>query len=95
MKKLLLATLVAGLMSTSLMAVDGTVSFIKVDNVGVTTVAIEEATGTVTILPVLGGVEAIKTMVALALTAKSLNAPVTLNSGLYDGTLAWKTFKMK
>ncbi len=84
MKKLLLATLVAGLMSTSALALDGTITKISITSSGVTKIIITTSTGSST-KKTIGDIssDAGKAMLAIALTAKSAGDPV---EAYHDGT---------
>ncbi len=83
MKKLLLAVAVAGLVSVSAMATEGTISRVIVSSNGEVKVVLEKTDGG-SITKLIGGtVDAEKAMLALALTAKSTGDTV---DGYNDGT---------
>ncbi len=93
MKKLLLATLVAGLVSVSAMADTGTVNQIRIKDTGVVMVKLLLEDGT-TLRPkdLVGTPEAIKMMLAAVMTAKaSGDMTVTAFGGTVDGLTGWKT----
>lgn len=80
MKKILLSILTVGLISTTLMADDGKIQSIKAKSDG--SVTVDLLVGEIVKSKLLiGSPEAIKTMTAMALTAKSSNADVTMFKG--------------
>ncbi len=93
MKKLLLATLVAGLMSVNAMAVDGTVGDVIVKADGTIKMYLVKADGTGKINKTIVGVDADakKAMLATALTAKSGGSNI---AAYHDGT-SWTTITAK
>lgn len=91
MKKLLLSIVAVGLMSTSLMAIEGKVNYIKVKNDGSITVEILKADTTVKENLLVGTADAVKAMLAMALTAKTTDSTVTVYSGTVDEGTGWKT----
>lgn len=96
MKKMFLATLVVGLMSTSVMALDGTIGLIKAQANGAVVVGIiktDLSPGPVGSL--VGTDDAKKAMLAIALTAKSSTANVAMTWGNVDGVDGWKIITLK
>ena len=84
MNKMLLATLVAGLMSVSAMAVEGTIGKVTVKSDGTIKIVLAKTAGG-NIAKVLGGTaDSDKAMLAVALTAKSSGATVDAYN---DGTI--------
>ncbi len=95
MKKMLLAALAVGLMSTSAMAADGKITQIKVQGDNTITIYLTDDTNTLRVQKLVGTPEGIKAMFATALTAKSTNADVGLGVGTGDNGSGWVTIFLK
>ena len=91
MKKVLIAVVTAGLMATSAMALDGSVTEVRIDADGDIYVKVDTYNK-----PLVGTPEAIKAMYAAALTALSTSRPVTVASGTYlESAIGWSLFIAK
>lgn len=95
MKKILLSTLLVGLMSTSLMAIEGKINSIKVKNDGNIFVEILKVDTSVKENQLVGTADAVKAMLAMALTAKTSDATVQVYSGTVSEGTGWKTLILK
>ncbi len=96
MKKLLFSAFLIGAMSSNLMAIDGTVSSITAKDDGSIRVDVTDAGSHVTSKALAGTTDAIKAMLAIALTAKTTNSDVTVYGGTAgNGTVGWKTIIIK
>ena len=95
MKKLLLAALTSGLMTTSAFAWDsGTITEIYQYTDGTLKIMLLKEDGSTMLHPVVVlDVEVKKAMFAMALTARTANIPVDLNYKETDG--GWNAMKMK
>lgn len=91
MKKLLLITILTGLISTSAMAaVLGTVTGITIFGNDVVKVRVLPNAGGDSInRPLHGTTDSIKAMLATALTAKTTGSTVSLSGTSVDGALVW------
>ena len=92
MKKILLAAVLAGLMSTSVMALEGTVSKVMMLSDGTATISILQLDGITRTKAVAGTAAANSAMIAIALTAKS--AGTSTVEAYHDGTI-WTTLIIK
>lgn len=96
MKKILLAVSIVSMISTSLMATDGTIVSILSKFDGTVSVGIiNDADGLTINKPIVGTPESVKSMLAIALTAKSTNSPVTVYSGTVTEGTGWKSITIK
>ena len=95
MKKILLAALAVGLMSTSAIAVDGKITQIKVQSDNTIVVYLTDTSNILSIQKLVGTPEAIKSMYAAVLTAKSTNADVGLSQGTADNGTGWANVFIK
>ena len=97
MKRLLMsAVLSTALFTTGAMALDGTVAKIRVNQYNTVKVSFNIDGGTESVEKPLGGdVEARKAMLAVVLTAKSTNAPVTALGESVNGVDIWKLIVLK
>ena len=86
MKKILLAAIAVGMMSTSAMALVGTVEKIQIKSDGEVTIVLKKLDGTGNARHILAGTaDANKAMLAAALTAKSTSATVEM----YNDATSW------
>lgn len=96
MKKTLLAVIMTGLMATNAMAIDGKISGVWIKSVDAIFVYIKDVNDNdiekVKIL--VGSQETIKAMYAAVLTAKSVNADVSLIAGTGDNGAGWAQVKL-
>ena len=96
MKKILFVAAAVSVISSSLMATDGTVNSIKVKSDGVVAMEIvNSADQSLINKPLVGTADAVKAMLAIALTAKTSNSNITVFSGTVPEGTGWKTIVIK
>lgn len=96
MKKILIAAVAVGLITTSAMAVDGKISQVQITAANLNVVKIIDGTSSVEKSQKLVGTpDAIKAMLAVVLTAKASNADVTLTTGAGDNGTGWNNVILK
>lgn len=90
MKKFMMGLVIAGLMTTSAMAAVGTLSAVRATANGTIYVKLQRSSDNVQVLnKLVGTADAIKAMMAVALTAKASASTVDLSFGTYDGVSGW------
>ena len=97
MKKILISAIAMSLMAVSAFGTDGTVDSLKVENDGTVMLRLTKDTGGLTnIFPIVAASpDALKALIAVALTAKTTGAAISANYGTVDGVSGWVDFTMK
>ena len=90
MKKIMMNLTAMAMISTSAMAIEGTIDAVRVTDAGAIIVTVKNIDGVIRTKALGGTADAIKAALAVVLTAKSTTAQVVL-----DGDTTWESVLLK